>query len=101
MCIRDSAGRAWTGLYPNTELDVDLKLVTQKQGPMELGEYLDGMITVSYTHLDVYKRQVQVVFPCVHVDSAGNVFKAKRCYLLFRLQQSLMCMDVEEAVRCV
>lgn len=42
-----SAGavRAWTGLYPNTELDVDLKLVTQEQGPMELGEYLDGMIT--------------------------------------------------------
>lgn len=39
------AGRAWTGLYPNTELDVDLKLVTQKQGRMELGEYLNGMIT--------------------------------------------------------
>ena len=39
------AGRAWTGLYPNTELGVDLKLVTQEQGPMELGEYLDGMIT--------------------------------------------------------
>lgn len=43
----ESAGavRAWTGLYPNTELDVDLKLVTQEQGRMELGEYLDGMIT--------------------------------------------------------
>lgn len=43
----ESAGavRAWTGLYPNTELDVDLKLVTQKQGHMELGEYLNGMIT--------------------------------------------------------
>ena len=40
-----AAGRTWTGLYPNTELDVDLKLVTQKQGRMELGEYLDGMIT--------------------------------------------------------
>lgn len=39
------SGRAWTGLYPNTELDVDLKLVTQEQGRMELGEYLDGMIT--------------------------------------------------------
>lgn len=39
------AGRVWTGLYPNTELDVDLKLVTQKQGRMELDEYLDGMIT--------------------------------------------------------
>lgn len=42
---RHRSGRAWTGLYPNTELDVDLKLVTQKQGRMELGEYLDGMIT--------------------------------------------------------
>ena len=40
-----AAGRAWMGLYPNTELDVDLKLVTQEQGRMELGEYLDGMIT--------------------------------------------------------
>lgn len=39
------AGRTWTSLYPNTELDVDLKLVTQEQGRMELGEYLDGMIT--------------------------------------------------------
>lgn len=39
------AGRAWTGLYPNTELGVDLKLVTQEQGRMELGEYRDGMIT--------------------------------------------------------
>lgn len=42
---RHRTGRAWTGLYPNTEQDVDLKLVTQKQGRMELGEYLDGMIT--------------------------------------------------------
>lgn len=40
-----AADRTWTGLYPNTELGVDLKLVTQEQGPMELGEYLDGMIT--------------------------------------------------------
>lgn len=42
----ESAGavRAWTGLYPNTELGVDLKLVTQEQGRMELGEMLHGMI---------------------------------------------------------
>lgn len=39
------SGCTWTSLYPNTELGVDLKLVTQKQGRMELGEYLDGMIT--------------------------------------------------------
>ena len=42
---RHRSGRAWTGLYPNTEPGVDLKLVTQKQGRMELGEYRDGMIT--------------------------------------------------------
>lgn len=42
---RHRSGRTWTGLYPNTELGVDLKLVTQEQGRMELGEYLDGMIT--------------------------------------------------------
>lgn len=39
------SGCTWTSLYPNTELGVDLKLVTQEQGRMELGEYLDGMIT--------------------------------------------------------
>ena len=43
-------------------------------------------------------KVVQVVFPCVHVDSAGNVFKAKRCYLLFPLQQPLICMGLEEAI---
>lgn len=35
-------GRAST---PTRSWDVDLKLVTQKQGRMELGEYLNGMIT--------------------------------------------------------
>lgn len=43
-------------------------------------------------------KVVQVVFPCVHVDSAGNVSEAKRCYLLFPLQQSLICMGLEEAI---
>lgn len=37
--------RAWTGLYPNTELATDLKLVTKKQGRMAQGEYHAGMIT--------------------------------------------------------
>mgnify|MGYP003286930697 CR=1 FL=1 len=43
-------------------------------------------------------KVVQVVFPCVHVDSAGNVSEAKRCYLLFPLQQPLICMGLEEAM---
>ena len=32
-------------LYPNTELGIDLKLVTRKPGRMPLGTYLDGIIT--------------------------------------------------------
>ena len=43
-------------------------------------------------------KVVQVVFPCVHVDSAGNASKAKRCYLLFPLQQPMVCMGLEEAM---
>ena len=30
--------------YPNTELDVDLKLLTRKPGHMSVGEYLDGTL---------------------------------------------------------
>lgn len=46
---RHRSGRAWAGLtsmglYPNTELDVDLRTQLQEQGPMELGEMLHGMI---------------------------------------------------------
>ena len=43
-------------------------------------------------------KVVQVVFPCVHVDSAGNASEAKRCYMLFPLQQPLVCMGLEEAI---
>lgn len=38
------AGLTSMGLYPNTELDVDLRTQLQEQGPMELGEMLHGMI---------------------------------------------------------
>lgn len=31
--------------YPNTELGIDLKLMTKEQGRMDVGEYLDGAIT--------------------------------------------------------
>lgn len=38
------AGLTSMGLYPNTELDVDLRTQLQEQGPMELGEMLHGTI---------------------------------------------------------
>ena len=31
--------------YPNTELGIDLKLITRKPGRLAVGEYLDGAIT--------------------------------------------------------
>ena len=43
-------------------------------------------------------KVVRVVFPCIHVDSAGNVSKAKRCSLLFPYKQPLVCMGLEEAM---
>lgn len=32
-------------LFPNTELDVDLKLLTREPGRMQIGEHLNGMLT--------------------------------------------------------
>ncbi len=73
------AGRAWTGLYPNTELDVDLKLVTQKQGRMELGEYLDGMITrdgedhFTFVENDTEQRKAERRNPSIYMGQWINV----------------------------
>lgn len=73
------AGRTWTGLYPNTELDVDLKLVTQKQGRMELGEYLDGMITrdgedhFTFVENDTEQRRTERRNPSIYMGQWINV----------------------------
>lgn len=74
-----AAGRTWTGLYPNTELDVDLKLVTQEQGPMELGEYLDGMITrdgedhFTFVENDTEQRKAERRNPSIYMGQWINV----------------------------
>lgn len=73
------AGRAWTGLCPNTELGVDLKLVTQEQGRMELGEYLDGMITrdgedhFTFVENDTEQRKVERRNPSIYMGQWINV----------------------------
>lgn len=73
------AGRAWTGLYPNTELGVDLKLVTQEQGRMELGEYLDGMITrdgedhFTFVENDTEQRKAECRNPSIYMGQWINV----------------------------
>lgn len=74
-----AAGRAWTGLYPNTELGVDLKLVTQEQGRMELGEYLDGMITrdgedhFTFVENDTEQRKAERRNPSIYMGQWINV----------------------------
>lgn len=73
------AGRALTGLYPNTELGVDLKLVTQEQGRMELGEYLDGMITrdgedhFTFVENDTEQRKAERRNPSIYMGQWINV----------------------------
>ena len=55
--------------HPNTELGINLKLITREPGRMPVGKYLDGMITRDsedhYTFLEtlppkVYKRNPHV-----------------------------------------
>ena len=43
--MNESSGKAGKGFYPNTELGIDLKLMTKEPGRMVVGEYLDGAIT--------------------------------------------------------
>lgn len=77
----ESAGavRAWTGLYPNTELGVDLKLVTQEQGRMELGEMLHGMIVrdgedhFNFTEDATEQRKAERRNPTIYMGQWINV----------------------------
>lgn len=41
----DEPGRLFEDIYPNTELDVDIKLFTLKPGRVNEGEFLPGMLT--------------------------------------------------------
>ncbi len=40
-----SSEALFKGFYPNTELGVDLKLITRERGRMRVGAYLNGIIT--------------------------------------------------------
>lgn len=39
--MNESSSKAVKGFYPNTELGIDLKLMTKEPGRMAVGEYLD------------------------------------------------------------
>ncbi len=42
---RESNRRLFDDIFPNTELGVDLKLMTRQSGRMPVGEYIDGVLT--------------------------------------------------------
>ena len=39
--MNESSSKERKGFYPNTELGIDLKLMTKEPGRMAVGEYLD------------------------------------------------------------
>lgn len=43
--MNESSNKLVKGFYPNTELGIDLKLITRKPGRLGIGEYLGGAIT--------------------------------------------------------
>lgn len=69
----DSSSRSNHILFPNTELGIDLKLMTRKPGRLAVGEYLDGTITrdgedhFSFIQDDSNKKKVKVIQRNPHV----------------------------------
>ena len=65
--MNESSSKTEKGFYPNTELGIDLKLLTRKPGRLTDGEYLDGVIThdgedhFTFVQNDSEKKKEKVV----------------------------------------
>ena len=71
--MNESSSKTEKGFYPNTELGIDLKLLTRKPGRLTDGEYLDGVIThdgedhFTFVQNDSEKKKEKVVQRNSHV----------------------------------
>ena len=71
--MNESSSKAEKGFYPNTELGIDLKLITRKPGRLGIGKYLDGVIThdgedhFTFVQNDSEKKKDKVVQRNPHV----------------------------------
>lgn len=71
--MNESSSKTEKGFYPNTELGIDLKLLTRKPGRLTDGEYLDGVIThdgedhFTFVQNDSEKKKEKVVQRNPHV----------------------------------
>lgn len=91
--MNESSGKAGKGFYPNTELGIDLKLMTKEPGRMAVGEYLDGAIThdgedhFTFVQNDQEKKLQKVVQRNPHVYEGKYInVNRKRRYALPYLQ---------------
>lgn len=68
-------------VFPNTELGIDLKLMTRQPGRMNVGEYRDGMITCDgdghYTFIENAHERKETVrrYPHMYVGKRINVIR--------------------------
>ena len=71
--MNESSIKSEKGFYPNTELGINLKLLTRKPGRLGMGEYLDGAIThdgedhFTFVQNDSEKKKDKVVQRNPHV----------------------------------
>ena len=71
--MNESSSKTEKGFSPNTELGIDLKLLTRKPGRLTDGEYLDGVIThdgedhFTFVQNDSEKKKEKVVQRNPHV----------------------------------
>ena len=83
--MNESSSKDGKGFYPNTELGIDLKLMTKEPGRMAVGEYLDGAIThdeedhFTFVQNDQEKKMQKVVQrnPHVYEGTFINVNRGK------------------------
>ena len=83
--MNESSSKDGKGFYPNTELGIDLKLITKEPGRMAVGEFLDGAIThdgedhFTFVQNDSEKKMQTVVQrnPHVYLGTYINVNRGK------------------------
>lgn len=71
--MNESSNKLGRELFPNTELGINLKLMTRKPGRLAVGEYLDGTITRDgEDHFFFHPRQL------LQEESEGDTEKSAR-----------------------
>lgn len=79
----DISQRLFGDLFPNTELGVDLKIISRKRGRMPVGEYINCMLT----------RDDEDHYTAVEADLRGKAAAEQRNPIVF----SGVCVNVHRA----